>query len=97
MTDIKGTAALTPNPDDNDALREAEAARLKAVHDREFAEFTEGSYHSVEQILRRDAGTARQWRTHFTKPFCTGGSSGPSFATTSNRPAGSFVRRGSRS
>ncbi|MBB5111015.1 sigma-70 family RNA polymerase sigma factor [Micromonospora echinospora] len=52
MTDIKGTAALTPNPDDNDALREAEAARLKAVHDREFAEFTEGSYHTVERILR---------------------------------------------
>ncbi|MGY4908705.1 RNA polymerase sigma factor [Micromonospora aurantiaca (nom. illeg.)] len=52
MTDIKGTAALTPGSTDSDALREAEAARLKALHDREFAEFAESSYYRVERILR---------------------------------------------
>ncbi|WBB73454.1 sigma-70 family RNA polymerase sigma factor [Micromonospora sp. WMMD1128] len=50
MSDIQGTAARTP-ADDEDARR-AEALRVKADHDREFATFVEGSYHTVERILR---------------------------------------------
>lgn len=49
---VEGTAALTPEPVDSEAARRAEAARLKAEHDQEFAAFAEGSYHTVERILR---------------------------------------------
>ncbi|MEU8220452.1 RNA polymerase sigma factor [Micromonospora taraxaci] len=52
MTGVEGTAALTPEPVDGRAACRAEAARLKAEHDREFATFAEGSYHTVERILR---------------------------------------------
>ncbi|WP_247669388.1 RNA polymerase sigma factor [Micromonospora sp. H61] len=49
---VEGTAALTPEPVDSEAARRAEAARLKAEHDKEFAAFAEVSYHTVERILR---------------------------------------------
>ncbi|MDG4840945.1 RNA polymerase sigma factor [Micromonospora sp. WMMD967] len=52
MTGVEGTAALTPEPVDSEVARRAEAARLKAEHDREFATFAEDSYHTVEGILR---------------------------------------------
>ncbi|MFG1757980.1 RNA polymerase sigma factor [Micromonospora echinofusca] len=52
MTEIEGTAALRPEPADSEAARRAEAARLKAQHDQEFAAFAEASYHIVERILR---------------------------------------------
>ncbi|GGO17535.1 RNA polymerase sigma factor [Micromonospora parathelypteridis] len=49
---VDGSAALTPEPVDSEAVRKAEAARAKAEHDQEFAAFAEGSYHTVERILR---------------------------------------------
>ncbi|WP_431905601.1 RNA polymerase sigma factor [Micromonospora carbonacea] len=52
MIEFEGTAALTPEQADCEATRKAEAARLKAAHDQEFAAFTEDSYHEVERILR---------------------------------------------
>ncbi|MEU8259465.1 RNA polymerase sigma factor [Micromonospora sp. NPDC048999] len=52
MIGVEGTAALTPEPADSEAARKAEAARLKAEHDQEFADFVEDSYHTVERILR---------------------------------------------
>ncbi|TCB94464.1 RNA polymerase sigma factor [Micromonospora zingiberis] len=54
MTEVEGTAALTPEPADREAARKAAAARLKAEHDREFAAFVEASYHKVEGILRAE-------------------------------------------
>ncbi|MEV0006034.1 sigma-70 family RNA polymerase sigma factor [Micromonospora sp. NPDC050980] len=52
MSDVEGTAARTPEPADGEDARTAAAVRLKAEHDQEFAAFVEGSYHSVERILR---------------------------------------------
>ncbi|WP_405434319.1 RNA polymerase sigma factor [Micromonospora sp. NBC_00617] len=48
---MEGTAARMPEPADSAAAREAEAARCKAEHDREFATFAETGYHIVERIL----------------------------------------------
>lgn len=48
MTSIEGAAALAPEPSDD----EAAAARLKALYDAEFHDFTEATYHTVERILR---------------------------------------------
>ncbi len=96
MTDIKGTAALTPDPDDNDALREAEAARLKAVHDREFAEFTEGSYHTVERILRARCRDRQAVEDALHEAFLHGRVEWSKLRDHVGRSAGSSVRRGSR-
>ncbi|MFC8847716.1 MULTISPECIES: RNA polymerase sigma factor [unclassified Micromonospora] len=52
MIEFEGTAALTAEQADSEAARKAEATRLKAAHDQEFAEFVEDSYHQVERILR---------------------------------------------
>ncbi|WP_328341054.1 RNA polymerase sigma factor [Micromonospora sp. NBC_00421] len=54
MIEIEGTAARTPEPVDKEAMRQADAARLKARHDQEFASFAEASYHTVERILRAE-------------------------------------------
>ncbi|WP_329017610.1 sigma-70 family RNA polymerase sigma factor [Micromonospora rifamycinica] len=54
MIEIEGTAALTPEPAGMSTLRQADAARLKAEHDQEFAAFAEDSYHTVERILRAE-------------------------------------------
>ncbi|MGX4657356.1 RNA polymerase sigma factor [Micromonospora sp. SCSIO 07396] len=54
MIEVEGTAALTPEPADRRALRQADAARVKAEHDREFAAFAEDSYHTVERVLRAE-------------------------------------------
>lgn len=48
MTSIDGAAALAPEPSHD----EAAVARLKALYDAEFREFTEATYHTVERILR---------------------------------------------
>jgi RNA polymerase sigma-70 factor (ECF subfamily) len=48
VTSIEGAAALAPEPSDD----EAAVARLKALHDAEFHEFTEATYHTVERILQ---------------------------------------------
>jgi RNA polymerase sigma factor (sigma-70 family) len=47
VTTVDGSAALVPEPPDDEA-----AARVKALHDAEFHEFTEATYHTVERILR---------------------------------------------
>lgn len=52
MTAVEGSAALKPEQLDSEAARKAEAARLKAQHDQEFAVFAEETYHTVERILR---------------------------------------------
>ena len=52
MSVVEGTAALTPEPVEGEAAREAEAARLTKLHNEEFHDFTEESYHTVERILR---------------------------------------------
>ncbi|MEE3919241.1 hypothetical protein V2I01_15405 [Micromonospora sp. BRA006-A] len=96
MTDIKGTAALTPGSTDSDALREAEAARLKALHDREFAEFAESSYYRVERILRATCRDRQAVDDALQEAYLHGRVEGPSFASTSNRPAGSSARPASR-
>ncbi len=54
MTGVEGTAALTSEPADRETARKAEATRLKAEHDQEFAAFVERSYHKVEGILRAE-------------------------------------------
>ena len=46
MSTVDGSAALAPEPADD------AAARLKTEYDLEFQHFTEGSYHTVERILR---------------------------------------------
>ncbi|MFI7081299.1 RNA polymerase sigma factor [Micromonospora sp. NPDC049903] len=51
MTGVEGTAALTPEPADREAMRKTEATRLKAEHDEQFASFVETSYHQVERAL----------------------------------------------
>ncbi|GIJ10146.1 RNA polymerase sigma factor [Micromonospora andamanensis] len=59
MTGVEGTAALTPEPADQEATRKAEAARRKAEDDQQFAAFVEASYHQVERALSakcRDRG-----------------------------------------
>jgi RNA polymerase sigma factor (sigma-70 family) len=48
VTSIEGAAALAPKASDD----EAALARLKALYDAEFQEFTEATYHTVERILR---------------------------------------------
>jgi RNA polymerase sigma factor (sigma-70 family) len=49
---VDGSAALTPEPTDEQALRQAEAAQLKKSYDEEFDSFTKQTYHTVERILR---------------------------------------------
>ncbi|WBB52323.1 RNA polymerase sigma factor [Verrucosispora sp. WMMD573] len=59
MTGVEGTAALTPEPADREAMRKAEAARRKAEDDQQFAAFYEASYHQAERALSarcRDRG-----------------------------------------
>ncbi|MFI6129671.1 RNA polymerase sigma factor [Micromonospora sp. NPDC051141] len=50
--EFEGAAALTTDQVDRETPRKAEAARVKAAHDQEFAVFAEASYHQVERILR---------------------------------------------
>ncbi|WP_433796852.1 RNA polymerase sigma factor [Actinoplanes sp. CA-252034] len=52
MSILDGTAARTPDPDDQQEAGRIEAARLKTTHDEEFRVFTEDSYPGVEKSLR---------------------------------------------
>ncbi|GAA0562379.1 hypothetical protein GCM10010172_51990 [Paractinoplanes ferrugineus] len=58
MSVVDGSAALLPEPADEEAAQQADDARLKEIYDEEFGTFSVQSYRIAEGILR--AG----WRDH---------------------------------